>query len=189
MLTGRIALEGDDIVQLGFTSGNPERRPTPRALGAAVPDAVEAVFQKALAVKPQERYPRAGDFWGALGEALGGSPLSIGAALSMASGAVSRHALTAPTELAPASLGVPTPPSTTGGSTAATGDGPKSGSGKAAGLVIAAAVAVGALGVGGILLSRSGAPEPGVQPTQPVPGAALTGTLPAAAPAPSAAPP
>lgn len=187
MLTGRIALEGDDLVQLGFASGNPERRPTPRALGAAVPDAVEAVFQKALAVKPQERYPRAGDFWGALGEALGGSPLSLGAAMAVSSGAVGRSVLTAPTELAPGSLGVRAP-STTGGSTAATGDPPRqAGGSKAAGFVIAAAVAVGALGVGGILLSRRNAPpEESVKPTQPVPGAALRSAAP---PAPSAVPP
>ena len=45
MLTGKIALDGDDLVQLGFAAGNPTRRPTPRTLGAAVPDAVEAVFE------------------------------------------------------------------------------------------------------------------------------------------------
>ncbi len=188
MLTGRIALEGDDIVQLGFASGNPESRPTPRALGAAVPDAVEEVFRKALSVKPQERYPRAGDFWAALGEALGGSPTSLGAAMSMSSGAIGRSVLTAPTELAPGSLGLRTP-STTGGSTAATGDGPRSAGGgsKAAGLVIAGAVVVGALGVGGIFLSRRGATEEGVKPT---PGAGLASAMPAPAPAPapSAAP-
>jgi formylglycine-generating enzyme required for sulfatase activity len=189
MLTGRIALEGDDIVQLGFASGNPGVRPTPRTLGAAVPDAVEAVFQKALAVKPQERFPRAGDFWGALGEALGGSPTALGAAMSLSSGAVARNVLTAPTELAPGSLGVRTP-STTGGSTAATGDGPRSagGSGKAAGLVIAGAVAVGALGVGGILLSRRGAADEGVKPGPTAQGAQLASAMPAP-PAPSAAPP
>src|SRR5262245_58392885 len=58
MLTLRPALDGDDIVQLGFASGNPERRPTPRTLGVAVPDAVEAVFQKALSVSPKDRFPR-----------------------------------------------------------------------------------------------------------------------------------
>jgi formylglycine-generating enzyme required for sulfatase activity len=189
MLTGRIALEGDDIVQLGFASGNPERRPTPRALGAMIPDAVEAVFQKALAVKPQERYARAGDFWGALGEALGGSPTSLGAAMSLSSGSIARSVLTAPTELAPGSLGTRIP-STTGGSTAATGDGPRgaSGSGKAAGLVIAGAVAVGALGVGGILLSRRGATDEGVKPGPTSQGAQLANAMPAP-PAPSAAPP
>src|SRR5690606_26258146 len=41
-------------------------RPTPRALGVAVPDAVELVFQRALAVDPRERYARAGEFWSAL---------------------------------------------------------------------------------------------------------------------------
>lgn len=189
MLTGRIALEGDDIVQLGFSSGNPTNRPTPRTLGAAVPDAVEAVFQKALSVKPQERYPRTGEFWGALGEALGGG-LPFGGPMSLSGAAAARSVLTAPTELAPGSLGVRTP-STTGGSTAATGDGPRSagGTGKAAGFVIAGAIAVGALGVGGILLSRRGAPaEEGVKPT---PGANLASAVSAPAPAPpaSAAPP
>jgi formylglycine-generating enzyme required for sulfatase activity len=189
MLTGRTALEGDDLVQLGFASGNPERRPTPRALGAAVPEAVEAVFAKALAVKPQERYARAGDFWGALGEALGGSPHSLDAAMAAASGAVPRHVLTAPTELAPSPAVTRTP--TTGGSTAITADGSRAstGSGKAAAFVIAGAVAVGALGVGGILLSRRGAPEEGIKPTQPVSGGVLPSAMPAAAPAPSAAPP
>src|SRR6185436_7771069 len=54
MLIGRPALDGDDIVQLGFASGNPERRPTPRGFGVSVPDAVEAVFQKALAISPKD---------------------------------------------------------------------------------------------------------------------------------------
>jgi formylglycine-generating enzyme required for sulfatase activity/serine/threonine protein kinase len=61
MLTCKDALEGDDIVQLGFCTGNPERRPTPRARGADVPDALEAVFQRALAVHPEERYANAGE--------------------------------------------------------------------------------------------------------------------------------
>jgi eukaryotic-like serine/threonine-protein kinase len=60
MLLGRDALEGDDLVQLGFATANPSARPTPRRLGAKVPDSVEAVFQRALAVQPQDRYPSAG---------------------------------------------------------------------------------------------------------------------------------
>jgi formylglycine-generating enzyme required for sulfatase activity/serine/threonine protein kinase len=73
MLAGRVALEGDDLIQLAFASGNPERRPTPRALGALVSDAVEAVFQRALAVRPQDRYSRAREFWKELEGALAGS--------------------------------------------------------------------------------------------------------------------
>jgi formylglycine-generating enzyme required for sulfatase activity len=63
MLTGKVALDGDDLIQLAFASGNPEQRPTPRALGATVSDAVESVFRRALAVRPHDRYARAKEFW------------------------------------------------------------------------------------------------------------------------------
>ncbi len=72
MLAGREALEGDDLVQLAFCSSNPERRPTPKALGADVPDAIEQVFAKALAVRPDDRYANAGEFLDALNVAMGG---------------------------------------------------------------------------------------------------------------------
>ena len=72
MLTGKPALDGDDIVQLAFTTGNPERRPTPRNLGVSLSDAVESVFAKALAINPHDRYARAREFWGALEQAYGG---------------------------------------------------------------------------------------------------------------------
>jgi len=72
MLIGKPALEGDDIVQLAFSTGNPERRPTPRTLGAQVSDEVDAVFAKALAINPHDRFARAREFWGALEQAYGG---------------------------------------------------------------------------------------------------------------------
>jgi eukaryotic-like serine/threonine-protein kinase len=62
MLTGKVALQGDDLVQFGFSSANPARRPTPRSLGAQVSDQLEAVFEKALAVRPEDRFPNAGEF-------------------------------------------------------------------------------------------------------------------------------
>jgi formylglycine-generating enzyme required for sulfatase activity/serine/threonine protein kinase len=74
-LTGREPLEGDDFVQLAVSSSNPGRRPTPRALGATVSDEVEAVFAKALSVKPTERWPAAGEFWNALRRALKMDPM------------------------------------------------------------------------------------------------------------------
>src|SRR6185437_10110227 len=53
-LTQRDPLDGDDFMQLAYASSNPSARPTPRARGASVvPDGVEAVFAKALAVKPE----------------------------------------------------------------------------------------------------------------------------------------
>jgi formylglycine-generating enzyme required for sulfatase activity len=73
MLTGKVALDGDDLIQLAFASGNPEKRPTPRALGAIVSDQVERVFQRALAVRTEDRYSRAREFWKDLEAAQSGS--------------------------------------------------------------------------------------------------------------------
>jgi eukaryotic-like serine/threonine-protein kinase len=72
MLIGKPALDGEDIVQLAFSTGNPERRPTPRNLGVQVSDAVDSVFAKALAINPHDRYARAREFWSALEQAYGG---------------------------------------------------------------------------------------------------------------------
>jgi formylglycine-generating enzyme required for sulfatase activity len=66
MLSGRPALDGEDTVQLAFSAANPERRPTPRLLGVSIPDAVEAVFRKALSPSPSDRYVTAGEFWATL---------------------------------------------------------------------------------------------------------------------------
>jgi formylglycine-generating enzyme required for sulfatase activity len=71
MLLGRVALDGDDLIQLAFAAGNPEKRPTPRAFGVNVSDAVEAVFFKALAVNPVERHQRCAEFWASLETAAG----------------------------------------------------------------------------------------------------------------------
>lgn len=97
MLCGRPALDGEDIVQLAFSAGRPDQRPTPQSLGVNVSPEVEAVFKKALAVKPEERYSRAREFWVAL-EAAAQAPSQrrIGAGLDM-------------TELAPATLPVSLP--------------------------------------------------------------------------------
>jgi hypothetical protein len=70
LFTGRAALEGTDLVQLGFSSANPARRPTPRSLGAAVSDHLEAVFGKALAIRPEDRFAHAGGFLASLDRAL-----------------------------------------------------------------------------------------------------------------------
>jgi formylglycine-generating enzyme required for sulfatase activity/serine/threonine protein kinase len=97
LLTGRPALDGEDLVQLGFATGDATRRPTPRALGAAVPDPVEEVFRVALSVKPQERYSRAREFSDALIDAAG-----VMSRDASATGALLSRPATALTELAPA---------------------------------------------------------------------------------------
>ncbi len=69
-LTLRTSLEGDMSAMMG-TALDPERRPTPRNEGVEVSDEVEAVFLRALAVDPRQRYPDAGAFWDDLLKALG----------------------------------------------------------------------------------------------------------------------
>ncbi|MEZ4301908.1 MAG: SUMF1/EgtB/PvdO family nonheme iron enzyme [Polyangiaceae bacterium] len=67
---GRQALEGGDFLQLGMASRDPMRRPTPRTYGIEVSDAVEAVFQRALAINPDQRFKTMGELWAALHQAL-----------------------------------------------------------------------------------------------------------------------
>jgi eukaryotic-like serine/threonine-protein kinase len=86
MLTGKPALDGEDIVQLAFSTGNTERRPTPRNLGVQVSDAVESVFAKALAINTHDRYARAREFWSALEQAYGGFYNETGFRPSLVSG-------------------------------------------------------------------------------------------------------
>jgi formylglycine-generating enzyme required for sulfatase activity len=70
VVTGRVPLEGETIAEVAYASVDVNRRPTPRTFGATVSDAVEAVFVRALAVKPEERFATAGDLWQALQSAV-----------------------------------------------------------------------------------------------------------------------
>ena len=76
MISGKDALASDDVVVLGDLSCDPNRRPTPRTLGAALDDDAEAVFEKALAVNPADRYQTADEFWNGLRAALDMPPMS-----------------------------------------------------------------------------------------------------------------
>jgi serine/threonine-protein kinase len=70
IMAGRTVIDGDQAAMMG-TALDPKRRPTPRNEGLDVPDAVEQVFQRALAVDPRDRYPDAGVFWVELLASLG----------------------------------------------------------------------------------------------------------------------
>jgi eukaryotic-like serine/threonine-protein kinase len=76
MVTGHEALQGDDFLQLAVASANPDRRPTPRTLGASISDAVEAVLAKAVSVKPSDRWQSGGELWNALRRALQMPPMA-----------------------------------------------------------------------------------------------------------------
>jgi len=83
IMRGVAALEGDDYLQLAIAARDETRRPTPRALGVQVSDTVEAVFHKALAVAPRDRYRTMGEFWGDLHLAAFDTPwASVGGAMT-----------------------------------------------------------------------------------------------------------
>ena len=75
LMTQQPPLRGDDLTQLAFCSMDPKRRPTPRAYGLEITDALEAVLRRALAVAPDERFRSAGEFWDALRGALAMDPM------------------------------------------------------------------------------------------------------------------
>jgi serine/threonine-protein kinase len=63
LISGRPALDGDDVVQLMTSALDRDERPTPRARGVEVDDELESVLSCALALMPEDRYPDAGAFW------------------------------------------------------------------------------------------------------------------------------
>ena len=71
MLVGHPVLQGDDIVQIGFSTGNPKRRPTPLAYGVEISDALQNLLSRALEVNPADRFPNAGEFFAACASATG----------------------------------------------------------------------------------------------------------------------
>ena len=62
-------IDGDPAAMMGAAI-DPAHRPTPRAVGIQVSDAVEQVFARALAVDPGTRQRHCGQFWDELLEAL-----------------------------------------------------------------------------------------------------------------------
>jgi formylglycine-generating enzyme required for sulfatase activity len=74
LVTHVTALRGDDLTQLAFCAMDPKRRPTPRTLGAEIPDAVEAVLRRALAVSPEERFQNMAELWESLRASLAMEP-------------------------------------------------------------------------------------------------------------------
>ena len=72
-LIGHPPIDGDIQGMMG-TALDPKRRPTPRNEGARISDDVEAVFARALAVDPRDRFTEMATFWSALERAAGVSP-------------------------------------------------------------------------------------------------------------------
>ncbi|HEY8080243.1 MAG TPA: hypothetical protein VIF62_39205, partial [Labilithrix sp.] len=66
VLTDRPPIDTRDVVGMLKAATDPTVRPTPRQRGATVPDWLETVCRRALAVDPKARYPTLGEFWHAL---------------------------------------------------------------------------------------------------------------------------
>jgi serine/threonine-protein kinase len=67
------AVGGEDLGVIAGKTLDPVSRPTPRVLGLGpdrIPDSVEAVFARALALDPRERFRDLGEMWGTLKAAL-----------------------------------------------------------------------------------------------------------------------
>ena len=191
MLIGKPALDGEDIVQLAFSTSNPERRPTPRSLGVQVSDAVESVFATALAINPHDRYARAREFWSALEQAYGGFYNQSGFRPSVVGGEFG----TQPTHLMQgATLAHPTQANIASTSSPATLNAGAPAPSSKTGLLVGGALGVLALATVGVLLlggkhedtaSKTGSAVPSASVLAPV--AALAPSA-AAAPAPGACP-
>jgi serine/threonine protein kinase len=66
LITGKPAMPGATVNDLRLHACNPHSRPTPRAHRVHVGDGIERVLGRALAVRPEDRFAHAGDFWTAL---------------------------------------------------------------------------------------------------------------------------
>jgi hypothetical protein len=62
--------EGEHLGEFALMALEPNGRPTPRSLGVPVGDAVEDVFKRAGALRPEARPTDMGQFWGALKHAI-----------------------------------------------------------------------------------------------------------------------
>jgi hypothetical protein len=69
VLTGRPPVDGTELIQLVVEATDPSRRPTPRARGTPVTNAVEAVFARALSIDPRARHAHIEQMWEALTKA------------------------------------------------------------------------------------------------------------------------
>ncbi len=188
---GRRLIPGNDFLEMAKMATDTARRPSPRAFGLEVSDATEAVFVRALAVSPGDRFATVGAFWVALLGTLGIEPsrpmlaASAGAQGDMFAGIASARTALAPLDVpsAPA-LGppgrvsvLPVPPASTRASGAQSAGTPTAAPPTASGRrVLAVLAALGVLfvvGLGlGLRYDQNDGPPPGASEEAPAPPSA-----------------
>jgi len=202
VLSGREPMGGDTLVQLAYASTDPTTRPTPRTLGVAVSDAVEAVFRRAVAVAAADRYATAGDFWSALRAAAAASDSRIASSSVRSLDALAATAVapdvTSPVSAGPSPVSATAPaPASASASASASAPAPASASASAKGsrsLLAAIAGAVIVLGGLGAFALRNGitgtSPPGGIRSAAATvaSGASMASATASAAPAPAACP-
>jgi eukaryotic-like serine/threonine-protein kinase len=72
-LIGRRPIDGT-VDEMKAIALDPAQRPTPRTLGASIPEVVERVFASALALDPRDRTASIDEFWSALERAVHVTP-------------------------------------------------------------------------------------------------------------------
>jgi formylglycine-generating enzyme required for sulfatase activity len=77
IVSGKYPQDGDDVGVIALRALDHHERPTPTATGVPVSDEVEEVFERALAVSPEARFPDVASFWEALHVALDLEPFQI----------------------------------------------------------------------------------------------------------------
>ena len=108
---GEAALQGDDYIQLAIASRDPSVRPTPRTFGVPVSDDIEAVFLRALAVAPRDRYKSLGLLWADLhGAVFPDNPAWAPATVGGGGGGFIAHATTTGGGRGPLASGSPQTP-------------------------------------------------------------------------------
>ena len=70
LVTGQRPLAASSVVELGRVACDPLRRPTPAAFGMSLPNGIEEILARAVALDPSRRYRTAGEFWQAFTRAL-----------------------------------------------------------------------------------------------------------------------
>lgn len=73
LLTDRKPVDERDVVGIMKAATDPNHRPTPRTCGANIPDEIEAVCRRALAVDPRDRFATVSELWAALVAARDGA--------------------------------------------------------------------------------------------------------------------
>jgi serine/threonine-protein kinase len=81
LLSGHTPFSNEDSTQLRAACLDTNLRPTPASVGVSLPDPVESVFLRALALDPRERYHDVAAFWRALRDAAQWSPSAAGYAI------------------------------------------------------------------------------------------------------------